>query len=160
MKIIRYKAKALAFLIALMSSWVLLGCGSDPALDTYKANMDVYFDGVAKLDDAINSIDPLEDLDGERILKNLDQLLNITSQMADLEVPEQFYLAESLADEAYENMSEAVSLYHQIYESDIYNESMVDGAYEYYERANKRIFYIRDILHGEMPAELEITEDE
>ena len=71
--------------------------------------------------------------------------------MAQLEVPEQFSAAESLADEADENMKEAVALFHQAYEGETYDEALGQAALEYYERTNVRIQYIITILHGEIP---------
>jgi len=154
-----FNKRIFTILIALMCSWVLLGCGEDPALETYKQNMEVYFQGAATLNDRINSIDAQSDVNGEKLLGYLDQLDTITAQMAELEVPEQFQLVESLADEASENMTQAVSLYHELFTSEIYNQSLADGAFEYYERANKRISYIRSILQGNIPDELQIVED-
>ncbi len=138
---------------------LLSGCGRDAALDEYKQNMEAYYDGIAKIDSGINAIDPATDPDGAKLLEYLDALNLITSDMADLEVPKQFEIVESLADEASDNMSKAVILYHQLYESEDYNEDVASGAYEYYERANLRIRYIKDILHGEMPEELVVVED-
>lgn len=157
MSIINNKLHLRIMLIALMSSWVLSGCGRDAALDTYKQNMEVYFEGLSTLNERINSIDTASDTDGTKLLGYLDQLDSITSQMADLEVPEQFEIVDSLADEASENMSQAVSLYHELYESEEYNQSLADGAYEYYDRANMRIRYIHSILQGNIPEELEIV---
>ena len=89
------------------------------------------------------------------LLAYLDELDSVTTQMAELEVPTQFASVENLADEASENMTEAVQLYHQLYASEEYNEDLASGAYEYYERANMRIRYITDILHGDIPEELQ-----
>jgi len=146
----------------------LTGCGKrDVAIDTYKANMETYFSSVATLNERMNNIDvssvtTKEELDAEcdKLLGYLDQLETITNQMAELEVPEQFSLVEGLADEAAENMSEAVKLYHQLYEAEEYDENIAVGAYEYYERANLRIQYVRSILEGEIPEGLNVEYDE
>ncbi len=139
-----------------MISWVLSGCGKDAALESYKESMNDYYDRLVQIDDGINSIDPQSDLDGTQLLSYLDELNVITAEMADLTVPKQFEIVETLADEAADNMSKSVVLYHQLYETEEYNEDVAAGAYEYYERANLRIRYIRDILHGEMPEDLVI----
>ncbi|MCR4595510.1 MAG: hypothetical protein K5673_01880 [Lachnospiraceae bacterium] len=150
----------LTMTVALMLSWVLSGCGKDTALEEYKESMETYYDQVAEIDAGINSIDPQSDIDGAQLLGYLDRLDTITSDMAQLQVPEQFQIVESLAIEASDNMSKSVILYHQLYDSPEYNEDVASGAYEYYERANLRIRYIREILHGEMPEDLVVVNED
>ncbi len=66
-------------------------------------------------------------------------------------MPEQFSAVESLADEADENMKEAVALFHTAYDGETYDEGSEQAALEYYNRTNIRIQYIITILHGEIP---------
>jgi len=143
-----------------MSSYLLCGCGRDPALDEYKEKMDTYFTNTSIINTNINSIDPQTDINGEQLLGYLDQLETLTIDMAGFDVPEQFSIVESLADEAAENMTSAVSLYHQFYSEEEPNINISDAAYEYYLRANKRIKYVRSILQGDMPEELVVVEDD
>ena len=159
-----YRALAL-----LLFAIVLTGCGKrDKALDTYKANMETYFTSVSNINNRMNQIDAsmvstpeqLQAVHNE-LLTSLDQFETVTIQMSELEVPEQFAMVEGLADEAAENLTESVSLYHQLYEAEEYNEGIADAAFEYYERANKRIRYIRSILQGVIPDDLNVEyEDE
>lgn len=58
---------------------------------------------------------------------------------------------ESLADEADENMKEAVALFHTAYEGEAFDAASEQAAREYYERTNVRLQYIITILHGEIP---------
>lgn len=146
--------------LIIVSAFVLCGCGRDADLDEYKQNMEQYFVNAAALDSYINGINPETDIDGHQLLGYLDQLDSITSQMAEVEVPEQFSLVDSLADEASENMTAAVGLYHQFYEAQEPDINISDAAYQYYIRANKRIVYIRSILQGNIPEELTILEDD
>ena len=99
----------------------------------------------------MNAIDPTSQDAVPQLLAYLDGLQNEITWMAELEVPEQFSAAESLADEADENMKEAVALFHEAYEGDTYDEALGQAALEYYERVNVRIQYIITILHGEIP---------
>lgn len=145
--------------ISLVIAGLLTGCGEDEALDSYKESMESFYLQISAIDAGINSIDPASDTDGTQLLGYLDELDSVVAQMAEIEVPEQFASVESLADEASENMSQAVGLYHQLYSSPDYNEDVASGAYEYYERANLRIRYITDILHGEIPEELQVYEE-
>lgn len=152
--------RAAAVTAIALAVFTLNGCGRDAALDEYKDQMDAYYEQISAIDAGMNSIDPSTDHDGTQLLAYLDELDAATSAMAELEVPSQFASVESLADEAAENMSEAVALYHQLYSSEDYNEDLASGAYEYYDRANLRIRYITDILHGDIPEELIVSEDE
>ena len=85
------------------------------------------------------------------LLGYLDALAEDIEWMAELEVPEQFSAVESLADEADENMKQAVALFHAAYDGDTYDDGSAQAALEYYNRANIRIQYIIVILHGEIP---------
>ena len=149
----------IAVTVALMMSWVLSGCGKDEALESYKESMENYYDQIVLIDAGINSIDAASDIDGTQLLGYLDQLDQLTVAMSEVEVPEQFSMVEELADEAADNMSKSVILYHQLYDDPVYNEDVASGAYEYYERANLRIRYIREILHGDIPEDLVVVED-
>ena len=77
--------------------------------------------------------------------------------MAELEVPEQFSAVDDLADEASENMRQAVSYFHMAYEAEEFMPNYEEAAREYYERANLRIQYIIMLLHGEIPEGENIT---
>ena len=88
----------------------------------------------------------------------LDGLEGRFAWMASLTVPEEFAVIEPLAIQAGEYMESAVSLFHQAYESEPFDNAAAEAAHEYYERANKRAIYIIAILHGELP--MEETEEE
>lgn len=133
------------------------GCGKDEALDEYKTNMETFFNNIADFNDNMNSIDVGEEGYLAQMLEYLDALDEEVAWMAELEVPEEFSAVESLADEASENMTQAVSYYHMAYEGEEYDENMEQAAREYYERANTRIQYIITILHGEIPEGDDVT---
>lgn len=129
----------------------LTACGNDEALTAYQEDMTTFFEQVAACNDGMNAIDVSSGDAASELLDYLDQLRDEIAWMAQLEVPEQFSAVESLADEADENMQQAVELYHQVYESETYDEASAEAAREYYDRANIRLQYIITILHGEIP---------
>lgn len=136
----------------LLTALVVTGCGKNDAADelsTYKASMTTFCDNISYINDQINSLDGTGESDVEDLLKNLDTLNEQFAQMAELTVPDKFGAVEDLADGASENMSMAVSYYHEAYDSDVFNQNYADAAYEYYTRANTRLNYILQILHGE-----------
>ena len=143
--------KANVLCAGIFCALALTACGRNEELDAYKEDMTIFFEQVAAYNEGMNSIDASTgDATGE-LLKYLDEFQAELTWMAELEVPEQFSAVESLADEADENMRQAVSLYHQAYEGETFDENAAQAAREYYDRANIRIQYIITILHGEIP---------
>lgn len=146
------KRQILPFILsASLVAFLLTGCGSDTAdeLSTYQASMNTFCDNISYINDQINALDGTGESDVETLLNNLDTLDDQFSQMAELTVPDEFATIDNLADEASENMSMAVSYYHEAYDSGTFNPNYADAAYEYYTRANVRLGYILQILHGE-----------
>ncbi len=147
------KRQFLPFILsASLAAFLITGCGkSDIAdeLSTYQASMSTFCDNISYINDQINTLDGTGESDVETLLKHLDTLDDQFSQMAELVVPDEFSTIDNLADEASENMSMAVSYYHEAYDSGTFNPNYADAAYEYYTRANIRLGYILQILHGE-----------
>ena len=147
------KRQILPFILsASLAVFLLTGCGSGSSdeLSAYQASMNTFCDNISYINDQINALDG----SGES-----DQF----SQMAELTVPDEFAAIDKLADEASENMSMAVSYYHEAYDSGTFASNYADAAYEYYTRANIRLGYILQILHGEEIVDDNvryITEDE
>ena len=151
------KQTLLLILSVLMTVFTATGCGKNNTTDelsSYQASMSTFCDNISYINDQINALDGTGESDVETLLKNLDMLDEQFAQMAELTVPDEFATIDNLADEASENMTMAVSYYHEAYDSDTFNENYADAAYEYYTRANTRLGYILQILHGE-----EITDD-
>lgn len=135
-----------------LCSMILAGCGkTDEALDEYRINMATFFNHISEYHNNMNAIDVNEEGYVTTLLDYLDQLDAELSWMAGLEVPSEFSAVESLADEASENMTQAVSLFHTAYEGEEFDANTEQAAREYYERANVRLQYIVTILHGEIP---------
>lgn len=137
--------------LALLCTLFLTGCGEDEALNEYQENMETFFEHIAEYNDNMNDIDVSKEDYVSQMLTYLDDLNDEVTWMSELEVPEQFSAVDSLADEASENMAQAVSLFHAAYGGEEYDANMEQAAREYYDRANVRIQYIITILHGEIP---------
>lgn len=130
---------------------LLTACGQDEALDTYQEDMNTFFERAAEYNEKMNAIDQNSDTKTVELLGYLDAFAEDIEWMAGLEVPSQFSVVESLADEADENMKEAVALFHAAYDGEAFDEASEQAAREYYERTNVRLQYIITILHGEIP---------
>ena len=137
--------------VCLFLIFLLTACGEDEALTAYQEDMNTFFERAAQYNENMNAIDRNSDTAMTELLGYLDALAEDIEWMAGLEVPEQFSAAESLADEADENMKQAVALFHAAYDGDTYDDGSAQAALEYYNRANIRIQYIIVILHGEIP---------
>ncbi|MDD3660913.1 MAG: hypothetical protein PHT89_09355 [Lachnospiraceae bacterium] len=137
----------------------LTGCGKDQSLETYKENMTVFCDNIIAQNEVINSIDPASETATEDLLNSLDTIEAEFTTLADMEVPEQFSAIESLADEAGAYMTEAVSLYHEAFGAEVYDDIKAQLAAQSYQRAIKRVQYIGDIMMGQLPDDenVEIT---
>lgn len=136
---------------SMLLTFLLTACGQDDALSAYQADMVTFFEEAAEYNDKMNAIDRDSDTAVTELLGYLDSFAEDIEWMAGLEVPDQFSAVESLADEADENMKEAVSLFHTAYEGESFDEPSYQAALEYYDRTNLRLQYIITILHGEIP---------
>lgn len=156
------KVRILFFTFTAALVFTLTGCGSNPELENYKANMNQFFENVSIFDQSINAIDPESETAVSDLLTLLDSMDKSFAQMASLEVPKGFPGVDELAVEASEYMSEAVSYYHQAFEGEAFDPSLADVAKQNYDRANLRIQYILSILHGDIPEEIysDVSEDE
>lgn len=138
-------------LVTLLLAFLLAACGENEELTAYQEDMNTFFERAAEYNDKMNAIDRESDTAVIELLGYLDAFAEDIQWMAELTVPEQFSAVESLADEADENMKEAVALFHAAYDGETYDEASEQAALEYYDRTNIRIQYIITILHGEIP---------
>lgn len=143
----RYKILCICLFLALFFT----ACGEDEKLTAYMEDMNTFFSRAAEYNEKMNAIDRDSDTALLELLGYLDALEEDIAWMAELEVPEQFSAAESLADEAAENMKQAVELFHRACEGEEFDDATAQAAIEYYNRTNIRIQYIITILHGEIP---------
>ena len=158
MKIRTLKTTIMAGLSAL--TILFTGCGASEELEVYKANMTQFFENIKIYDTSINSLNPESETAVTDLLALLDSMEVSFEQMASLEVPEGFPGVEELADEASEYMTEAVSYYHQAFEAEPFDIVLADVAKQNYDRANVRLQYIVSILHGDIPEEIYVYEEE
>lgn len=143
--------KCLIIGFCLFFTLLFTACGQDEELTAYQEDMNTFFERAKEYNDKMNAIDSASDTAVIELLGYLDAFAEDIEWMAGLEVPNQFSAVESLADEADENMKEAVALFHAAYAGDTFDEPSEQAAREYYDRTNIRLQYIITILHGEIP---------
>ena len=147
---------------ALISIFCLSGCGKDAELEKYNENMTAFTENVTDIKLRMEEIDTASEDAVSELLDCLDELQIQFELLAEMEVPQKFASVESLADEASAYMTEAVSLYHDVFEAEEYNEATADVAVQNYDRAMTRLSYISTLLQGELPEgdNIIITEEE
>ena len=148
--------------LAVMLCLCMTGCGKDQKLEEYNENISAFTLNIADISSRMEEIDTTSDTAASEVLTCLDELQEQFIILSEMEVPKEFASIESLADEASEYMTEAVTLYHQFFESEEYSEETASIAHENYNRAMKRLSYISSLLQGELPEDdnIIITEEE
>ena len=138
------------------------GCGKDAELTKYEEEVTEFIDSVEDIKLRMDEIDINSDSAIVDTLMCLDDMQEQFYLLAEMDVPKEFASVESLADEASEYMTEAVSLYHQVFEAEEYDSATAGIASQNYDRAMKRLSYISTLLQGELPDDenLIITEEE
>lgn len=142
----------------------MAGCGKDKQLEEYRNNITAFTSDVSDISMKMEQIDTTSATAVDEVLSCLEEMEAQFLVLAEMEVPKEFASVESLADEASEYMSEAVSLYHEIFTSQSISEDdvLLSAAQENYDRAMKRISYISSLLQGELPQgdDVFVTEEE
>lgn len=143
----------------------LAGCGKtidNTELEAYKTSMESFFSSLEKANADINAIDPTDQDAISTLFEQFDSMEKEFNKMAELKVPtenvpETFAYIEALADDAAKYMTDANTYFKQSFDGTSYNENTLKPALECYSRANKRVLYIVDLLHGQLPQDDNIT---
>lgn len=159
------RKKIASLLIMSCMVFSLTGCGNSKEateLNNYKDSMETFFGNLETIDSQINSIDPEASDAMELLYESFADLESAYYDMSELTVPTEgapdtFVYIEPLADEAYEYMLQASDYMHDAYSDSSYNENVLEAAMECYKRASKRVLYIIDLLHGQIPSDENIS---
>lgn len=149
--------------IALLTvlSITLTACGKvtkeEQELAQFSESISSFTNNIKSANDDLNAIDVSSPEATNDMLLILDRLNEEFADLASLEVPEQYDSIEALADEASDNMNNAVTFFHSAYDSDFFNEQDADIAYQYYCRAMMRIEYIGYVLSDNLPENDNVT---
>ena len=142
-------------------TFCLSGCGNsaeEKELADFSNKMSTFTETIKKADEDINSLDTTNKESVDELLQILDNLDSEFMSFAEISAPSQYKTVESLADQASENLSEAVKYYHNAFESEEFNVQDADIAHQYYVRAMTRVEYIGYIITGaEIPANEHVT---
>lgn len=144
---------------SITAAFSLTACGNkNQDLKEYKEKMEGFASHIEQLTETLNSLEENTEDGKNTLLSTIDELNNTFYEMSEWDVPEEFSSVDSLADEAYQNFTQAAELYHQAFEKpEESNESHLKAAHEYTARAFKRIDYIGTLLRGELPSDDDVT---
>lgn len=154
--------KKTILLLLLFFTICLCGCGKDEQLEQYKEDITNFNINISDIATRMDNIDPNAEDAVSDVLNCLGEMEYQFALLAELEVPQAFSSIDSLADEAAEYMTEAVSLYNEVFTAEEYPEETAAAAQENYNRAMTRLSYISSLLQGELPEgdNIIITEEE
>ena len=104
------------------------------------------------LDSQLNSLDVTATDAEQTALNALSALNSAFEELAAINVTDENhkYIA-NLADEGADYMSHAYELFQKAYGQEVFDEANANLAYQYLERATKRVRVIVTMLHGEIP---------
>lgn len=151
------KNKVRLLLAVILTALLLTACGEDPELSRFRNNFEAFCTKVSQIDNSINNINASADSAVSQLLSYLDELDTVFQSFAELDFPEEFDYLEELADKSGEYMSKAVANYHQLYDSNDYDENIAAYAKDNYSRAYKCIQIIITFLHGDTPEDSDLT---
>ncbi len=149
---IRKFKDSIKIITVLLMGVVLLGCGKtdDAELEAYKASMTEFYDKLAYYNSSINAIDPDSETCKQELLGYLDEMNATYTEMAAVQIPDQFSAISDIAVESADYMQKATEFYHMAYDNE-FDEDSEMLASQYYERANNRAMIMLQVLHGEVP---------
>ena len=138
--------------VAFLCALILVGCGKQNSgeLDTYKNQMNDFYDKLSYYDRSINAIDPDSETAKDELLGYLDEMNETYAAMAAYDIPDEFNSISDIAVEAAEYMQKADEYYHLAY-GEVFDANSESLAGQYYERANSRAMIMLQVLHGEVP---------
>ncbi len=145
------KTSILAVIIMMLTT-LITGCGkTNSELTSYKDSMDAFFVNISNYNTQINGINITSDDADATLLKYLDKVNEEFQTMAALTVPEEFSGLGTLPAEAADYMQKANDEFHNAYDGE-FNADSEALARQYYQASCKRMNYILQILHGEIPS--------
>ncbi len=134
------KAKKIILTILLSIIMLLGACGSDGSSSADKEQ--AYHDGITKFKNDISatavrmdSIDASSETAGTELLSCLDEMKTHFEELQALSVPDSYNGAKGLAVQASTAMSNAVSMYHELYSAEQFDYELSQKAKQEYDSA-------------------------
>lgn len=129
------------------------GCGRNTEeIVVFQNKLNTVVLKMENLDNELNAIDPTSSDAVENALDTLAELNTTFKELADIQVTDEKHLyITDLADEGADYMAHAYELFKKAYTQDSFDEDNAALAYQYLERATKRVRVIVTMLHDKIP---------
>ena len=142
-------------IIVLFITFALLftGCGSSSEqVLAFQNELNAVVLKIENIHNELEALDPSSKDASAQALKALSNLKDAFDQLAEIEVKDEKYaFITDLAIEGGQYMEQANKLFKEAFTSERYDNDTATLAYQYLERASKRINVIITMLHGEVP---------
>jgi hypothetical protein len=150
--------KSLLLIACSLIIGIMAGCGKGSGeIETYQKEVTDFFTEMEDYNTKINELNPEDSDSVESLFAIFDEMEASYKALSEVKVPEEFSANETLAKQASEYMTQANQYFHDSFTDTSYNEYTLEAAMECYRRANKRLGYMVDILHGKIPDDESIT---
>ncbi len=153
--------KLFTAVICILCIFALSGCATSNSVKiaSFEAQISTIIDSIEEINEKMNAIDADSDSAGTQMLKYMKELSSAIDNLAAVEVPSNEYqYVNDLAVEAQEYIDEAITLYSQILSSGAeYDPDIAEEAWQYYQKACRRVSIIVSLLHGNTPSDVEIS---
>ena len=141
-------------LLLLLCASFLTSCRTEQVarLEQYHTDMERFFDNISAYHNSINAIEETAEAReaSEEFLRLLDGLQQEFSSLRNVPIPDEYASIADLMLDAADSMEEAARLYHEAYDG-AFREAKAEQARIYYNRANRCVQVIRQVLRGEAP---------
>ena len=129
------------------------GCASNTeAVLAFQNELNSVIMKIEEIHNELESLDASKENASEKALEALSGLKDAFDELATIEVKDEAYaFISDLAVEGSQYMEQAYKLFEEAFTSKRYDDETATLAYQYLERASKRINVIITMLHGEVP---------
>lgn len=134
-------------------SLTVTACGRNTEeIMTFQNKLNTVVLQMENLDSELNALDVTASDAAKTALNALSDLNTAFEELASINVTDEDHMyITDLADEGADYMSHAYELFKKAYGQETFDEANADLAYQYLERATKRVRVIVTMLHGEIP---------
>lgn len=135
------------FLLFALICLVLSGCGKNET-ELYTEEMNLFYETVNNISASINAINPDSDTAPEELLQCLNSMEQTFASLESISVPKEYAQNEDYGIKASSSMKQAVTLYHQAFQSTPFDTDTAADAKSCYEEAMKYASAIGNVMMG------------
>ena len=135
------------FLVLALIFLILSGCGKNET-EIYTEEMNLFYETVNNISVSINAINPESDDASEQLMQCLNSMEQAFTSLETIAVPKEYSQNEEFGQKASSSMKQAVTLYHQAFQSTPFDSGTAADAKSSYEDAMKYARAIGNVMMG------------